>query len=38
MSLRPPRDLTEIERYNEWLSRNNVNLSEAIVTMISLAA
>ena len=38
VSLRPPRDLTEIERDEEWLSRNKVDLSEAIVTMISLSA
>ncbi|HJR22497.1 MAG TPA: type II toxin-antitoxin system HicB family antitoxin [Dongiaceae bacterium] len=31
-----PRDLTEIERDEEWLSRNNVDLRVAIVTMISL--
>jgi predicted RNase H-like HicB family nuclease len=31
-----PRDLAEIERDEEWLSRNNVDLHEAIVTMISL--
>jgi hypothetical protein len=36
--LRPPRDLVEIERDEEWLSRNNIDLSDAIVTMISLAA
>ena len=32
----PPRDLAEIERDEEWLSRNNIDLHEAIVTMISL--
>jgi hypothetical protein len=31
-----PRDLAEIERDEEWLTRNNVDLHEAIVTMISL--
>jgi predicted RNase H-like HicB family nuclease len=31
-----PRNLAEIERDEEWLSRNNVDLHEAIVTMISL--
>lgn len=31
-----PRDLAEIERDEEWLSRNNVDLRAAIVTMISL--
>jgi predicted RNase H-like HicB family nuclease len=31
-----PRDLAEIKRDEEWLSRNNVDLREAIVTMISL--
>ena len=31
-----PRDLAEIERDAEWLSRNNVDLHEAIVTMVSL--
>jgi len=31
-----PRDLAEIERDEEWLSRNNVDLHEAIVTMVSL--
>jgi predicted RNase H-like HicB family nuclease len=30
-----PRDLAEIERDVEWLSRNNVDLHVAIVTMIS---
>jgi hypothetical protein len=38
VSLRPPRDLIEIERDEEWLSRHNIDLREAIVTMISLAA
>lgn len=33
----PPRDLAEIERDEEWLSRNNIDLREAIVTMIPLA-
>jgi len=31
-----PRDLAEIERDKEWLSRNNIDLHEAIVMMISL--
>ena len=31
-----PRDLAEIERDEAWLSRNNVDLHEAIVTMIPL--
>lgn len=31
-----PRDLAEIERDEEWLSRNNVDLHEVIVTMVSL--
>ena len=31
-----PRDLSEIERDTEWLSRNHIDLHEAIVTMISL--
>ena len=30
-----PRDLAEIERDKEWLSRNNIDLHVAIVTMIS---
>lgn len=34
--LRQPRDLSEIERDDEWLSRNGVDLSKAIVTMVSL--
>jgi predicted RNase H-like HicB family nuclease len=38
VSLRPPRDLAEIERDEEWLSRNRIDLSEAIVTMISTPA
>jgi predicted RNase H-like HicB family nuclease len=38
VSLRPPRDLVDIERDEEWLSRNNIDLSEAIVTMISTPA
>jgi predicted RNase H-like HicB family nuclease len=38
VSLRSPRDLSEIERDEDWLSRNNIDLSQAIVTMISLAA
>jgi predicted RNase H-like HicB family nuclease len=32
----PPRDLADIERDEEWLSRHNVDLHQAIVTMISL--
>jgi predicted RNase H-like HicB family nuclease len=32
-----PRDLAEIERDEEWLSRNNIDLHEAIVTMISVS-
>lgn len=32
-----PRDLAEIERDEEWLSRHNIDLHEVIVTMISLA-
>lgn len=35
---RLPRDLSEIENDQEWLSRNSVDLSVAVVTMISLAA
>jgi predicted RNase H-like HicB family nuclease len=31
-----PRDLAEIERDEEWLSRNDVDLRQAVVTMISL--
>ncbi len=30
-----PRDLAEIERDEAWLSRNNIDLRSAIVTMIS---
>jgi predicted RNase H-like HicB family nuclease len=33
-----PRDLAEIERDEEWLSRHNIDLREAIVTMISASA
>ena len=33
-----PRDLSDIERDEEWLSRNGVDLSKAIVTMVSLIA
>ena len=33
-----PRDLAEIERDNDWLSRNGIDLSKAIVTMVSLVA
>ena len=32
----PPRDLSEIERDHDWLSRNNVDLATAVVTMIPL--
>ena len=35
---RPPRDLSEIGSDTERLSRNNVDLSVAVVTMISLTA
>ena len=31
-----PRDLAEIERDEEWLSRNNIDLHAAIVTMVSM--
>jgi predicted RNase H-like HicB family nuclease len=31
-----PRDLSDIERDEEWLSRHGVDLSKAIVTMVSL--
>lgn len=34
--LPPPRHLAEIERDGEWLSRNGIDLSKAIVTMVSL--
>jgi hypothetical protein len=33
-----PRDLSEIERDTEWLARNGVDLSKAIITLIPLAA
>jgi predicted RNase H-like HicB family nuclease len=36
VSFPPPRDLAEIERDGEWLSRNKIDLHEAIVTMIAL--
>jgi hypothetical protein len=32
----PPRDLSEIERDHGWLSRNDVDLATAVVTMIPL--
>jgi hypothetical protein len=31
-------DMTAVERNAEWLSRNHVDLSKAVVSMISLAA
>ena len=31
-----PRDLSEIERDHDWLSRNDVDLATAVVTMIPL--
>ena len=31
-----PRDLSAIERDEDWMSRNGVDLSSAIVTMISI--
>jgi hypothetical protein len=31
-----PRDLSEIERDHDWLSRNGVDLATAVVTMIPL--
>ena len=33
-----PRDLAEIERDEEWLSRHDIDLREAIVTIISTSA
>jgi hypothetical protein len=33
-----PRDLSDVERDREWLARNRVDLSKAVITMISLAA
>jgi predicted RNase H-like HicB family nuclease len=36
--LQRPRGLSDIERDEEWLSRNGVDLSKAIVTMVSLIA
>jgi predicted RNase H-like HicB family nuclease len=35
---RPPRDLSDIERDEDWLTRHHVDLSQAIVTMISRTA
>jgi predicted RNase H-like HicB family nuclease len=34
-ALRPPRDLSDIERDEKWLAQHQVDLSQAIVTMIS---
>jgi predicted RNase H-like HicB family nuclease len=34
--LPPPRDLASIERDEEWLSKNDVDFSKAIVTMVSV--
>lgn len=31
-----PRDLSEIERDHDWMSRNGVDLATAVVTMIPL--
>jgi predicted RNase H-like HicB family nuclease len=36
--LQQPRDLSAIERDQEWLSRHGIDLSKAIVTMVSLVA
>jgi predicted RNase H-like HicB family nuclease len=36
--LPPPMDMTAVERNAEWLSRNHVDLSKTVVSMISLAA
>lgn len=33
---RPPRDLSDIQRDTEWLSRHCVDLDAAVVTMISV--
>ena len=33
-----PMDLTEVEKCDEWLEQNHVNLSKAVVSMIRLAA
>jgi len=34
--LPPPRDLASIKRDEEWLSKNEVDFSKAIVTMVSV--
>jgi hypothetical protein len=33
-----PRDLSDIERDEDWLSQHGVDLSKAIVTMVSLVS
>lgn len=33
-----PMDLTAVQRRQEWLSQNRVDLSRAVVTMVPLAA
>jgi predicted RNase H-like HicB family nuclease len=33
-----PMDMAAVEKRNDWLEQNHVNLSKAVVSMISLAA
>ena len=33
-----PMDLAAVEQYDEWLEQNRVDLSKAVVSMISVAA
>jgi predicted RNase H-like HicB family nuclease len=34
----PPMDLAAVQRSDEWLSDNNVDLSKVVVSMVPLAA
>jgi predicted RNase H-like HicB family nuclease len=36
-ALAPPRDLTEISADEDWLSRNDVQFKNVVVTMVPLA-
>jgi predicted RNase H-like HicB family nuclease len=33
-----PKDLSAVSRSEEWLSRNHIDLSRAVITMVRLAA
>ena len=35
---RGPKNLSEIEQDKEWLARNGVDLSKAVITMVSIPA